>query len=511
MIYQYTTIWTLTGTITPSVGGENAGWSVSLNAAGDRVAIGCPYNDTVGTNAGRVLIYKNNSGTWTLTGTITPNVTAKKAGWSVSLNAAGDCVAIGAPDVGIGQGYIYKYIYPDWILIQQLSGTAFDTGAQAGFSVSLNQTGDVWALGAPYYGTNDTGGFSVGGTPFYNIAIGDQTGNTYQDMYAVGIGYQSGVNSQGLAAVAIGYQAGQTQQGFNAVAIGYQAGQTMQGSGAIAIGYQAGLHACNAIAIGYQAGLYKPNFGAIAIGYRSGCGSGGTLLAGLYSYAISIGNLSGQSLGYGGKIGESSILIGYLTYQGYTSPGGKTSYPHTNTIVLNASGSMLSSGATGAFHVKPIRSAPAGSSYRNLLYDISFNEIVWNGAQTCSKTKTFIIDHPDDPPNKYLVHACLEGPEAGVFYRGKGTIQNNNSAVITLPQYVRKLAYDFTVQLTPIRTSLTKPTQLTSSKVIDGLFTVYGANGSFFWLVYAKRQSIQAEMPKSTTKVYGNGPYKYHL
>ena len=473
------------------------------------------------------MIYKNNSGTWTLTGTITPNVTAKKAGWSVSLNAAGDCVAIGAPDVGIGQGYIYKYIYPDWILIQQLSGIGFDTGASAGNSVSLNQTGDVWALGAPYYGTNDTGGFSVGGTPFYNIAIGDQTGNTYQDMYAVGIGYQSGVNSQGFAAVAIGYQAGQTQQGFNAVAIGYQAGQTQQGSGAIAIGYQAGqtqqgsgaiaigyqagLHDCNAIAIGCQAGLYKPNFGAIAIGYQAGKGSGGSLLAGLYSYAISIGNLSGQSLGYGGKIGESSILIGYLTYQGYTNPVGKTSYPHTNTIVLNASGYALYSGATGAFHVKPIRSAPAGSSYRNLLYDISFNEIVWNGAQTCPNTKTFIIDHPDDPPNKYLVHACLEGPEAGVFYRGKGTIQNNNSAVITLPQYVRKLAYDFTVQLTPIRTSLTKPTQLTSSKVIDGLFTVYGANGSFFWLVYAKRQSIQAEMPKSTTKVYGNGPYKYHL
>jgi hypothetical protein len=179
--------------------------------------------------------------------------------------------------------------------------------------------------------------------------------------------------------------------------------------------------------------------------------------------------------------------------------------------MLNATDTALTSTTSSAFYAKPIRSAPIGTTYRNLLYDISFNEIVYNNAQTCSNAKTFIIDHPNDKQNKYLVHACLEGPEAGVFYRGKCTIQNNRSAVITLPQYVRKLAYDFTVQLTPIRTSPMKPTQLTSSKVIDGKFTVYGTNGSFFWLVFAKRQSIEAEMPKSTTKVYGDGPYKYHL
>ena len=46
--------------------------------------------------------------------------------------------------------------------------------------------------------------------------------------------------------------------------------------------------------------------------------------------------------------------------------------------------------------------------------------------------KSFIIDHPDDS-SKYLVHVCLEGPEAAVYYRGKGEITNNNSVVIYLP------------------------------------------------------------------------------
>jgi hypothetical protein len=517
------------GTISPATPGESAGYSVSLNSSGDRVAIGAPdFNST----SGRVLIYQYVSGSsWSLIGTILNSASFGNFGNSVSLNDAGDMVAIGTPFIGRAQpgaGYIFKYIYPNWIRILITQGTGFGTFSAFGFSVSLNKFGDVLALGIPYYGVSDTGGFSIRGTPFYNIAIGDQTGNTFQNMYAVGIGYQSGVYSQGLAAVAIGYQAGQTQQGFNAVAIGYQAGQTRQQSGAIAIGYQAGQgtyfglptgQATNAIAIGSQAGEGMQGFNAVAIGSQAGQTrqyTGGVAIgfnAGTpfqRTQAIAIGCLSGQGLIGAVGQGDYSIALGFQTYEGYSS-FGKTVFPHTNTIMLNASGSILTSGATGTFHVKPIRSAPIGSTYRNLLYDMSFNEIVYNGSQTCSNAKTFIIDHPDDQQNKYLVHACLEGPEAGVFYRGKGTIQNNRSAVITLPRYVRKLAYDFTVQLTPIRTSPTKSTKLTSSSVIDGKFTAYGANGSFFWLVYAKRQSIEAEMPKSTTKVYGDGPYKYHL
>ena len=48
-----------------------------------------------------------------------------------------------------------------------------------------------------------------------------------------------------------------------------------------------------------------------------------------------------------------------------------------------------------------------------------------------------------DDSSKYLVHVCLEGPEAAVYYRGKGEITNNNSVVIYLPDYVKNLATDF--------------------------------------------------------------------
>lgn len=39
-----------------------------------------------------------------------------------------------------------------------------------------------------------------------------------------------------------------------------------------------------------------------------------------------------------------------------------------------------------------------------------------------TSTKTFVIDHPI-VPQSYLVHTCLYGSEAGVYYRGNQAIE----------------------------------------------------------------------------------------
>jgi hypothetical protein len=61
-------------------------------------------------------------------------------------------------------------------------------------------------------------------------------------------------------------------------------------------------------------------------------------------------------------------------------------------------------------------------------------------------TKSFLIDHPTKPGKK-LRHGSLEGPENGVYIRGRG---DNN--IITLPEYWTELVDkdSITVQLTPI-------------------------------------------------------------
>jgi len=111
--------------------------------------------------------------------------------------------------------------------------------------------------------------------------------------------------------------------------------------------------------------------------------------------------------------------------------------------------------------------------------------------------------------NKYLVHACLEGPEAGVYYRGEGEIINNESVVINLPDYVDKIAKNLTVQITPIFDGIKRKEILDVSRVKNNSFTVYGENGEFFWTVYGKRLEINTEPYKNTVELKGTGPYKW--
>jgi hypothetical protein len=62
--------------------------------------------------------------------------------------------------------------------------------------------------------------------------------------------------------------------------------------------------------------------------------------------------------------------------------------------------------------------------------------------------KNFKIDHPLDPKNKDLIYSCLEGPEIGVYIRGRIT----NKIEIELPDYWKKLVdqKSISVQLQPI-------------------------------------------------------------
>jgi hypothetical protein len=125
-----------------------------------------------------------------------------------------------------------------------------------------------------------------------------------------------------------------------------------------------------------------------------------------------------------------------------------------------------------------------------------------------SVSKTFVIDHPTNK-EKYLVHACLEGPEAGVYYRGEGEIKDNNSTTITLPNYVSQLAYNFTIQITPIYNGNlnSSNSNYKVSRIVDNKFTVHGENGEFYWIVYGTRNEIITEPNKTDAKVNGSGPY----
>ena len=313
-----------------------------------------------------------------------------------------------------------------------------------------------------------------------SIAIGTDAGSLNQDNVSIAIGRWAGAYNQKNDSVAVGFQAGYNNQGGHSIAVGYSAGGINQKHYSVALGYEAGLYdqSANAIAIGHEAGHTGQQPYSIAVGFLSGQVEQST-------HAISIGTESGRT-----SQGENSIAIGYLA--GETNQEG-------NSIVINATGIALNNNIYSSLRIKPIRPDVGLST---LKYNASSGEITYDTA------KTFVIDHPLNP-RKHLVHGCLEGPEGGVYYRGKAEITNNESTTIILPEYVDAVARDFTVQLTQIHNGTKVTSNLQTSEVENGRFVVYGSNCKFFWLVHGKRCDIDVEPDKSTTVVKGSGPYRW--
>lgn len=111
--------------------------------------------------------------------------------------------------------------------------------------------------------------------------------------------------------------------------------------------------------------------------------------------------------------------------------------------------------------------------------------------------KQFDIPHPTKP-NHRLRHSCLEGPEIGVYYRGK-LIDNN---IIELPEYWRGLvdAETITVNLTPHGCYQ----ELFVKKIEWGTRIIIQNNSGgpidCSYVVYAKRKDV----PDLKIEYYGN-------
>ena len=289
------------------------------------------------------------------------------------------------------------------------------------------------------------------------------------------MGNQAGQTNQGTGSIAIGWNASQTQQGSYSITLGYNAcGEPNgnQGGYGVSIGFQTAYYnqQDNAIAIGRSAAYTQQGASAIAIGYNAGFNSQG-------ASAIAIGNAAGQ------------------TNQG------------ANSIIINATGALLNNTVASSTVIKPLRTQTTQGSITNslLFYNSTSGELVYAVANAANvQAKTFVIDHPTKK-NNFLVHACLEGPEAGVYYRGRTYIEET-SVVICLPDYVAQFAYDFTVSITAIG----KPRLCSASEVeSDGTFMIFGDPGNYHWVVYGKRHDIVVEPLKDSVSVQGSGPYRW--
>ncbi|MDP7654492.1 MAG: hypothetical protein QF706_00395, partial [Roseibacillus sp.] len=153
--------------------GDWSGVSVSLGADGNRVAIGAPFTDGNGNRAGHARIYQLSGNSWVQLGQdIDGEAAGDLSGYSFSLSADGNRVAIGAEgndENGSDAGHvrIYELAGNTWIQLEQdIDGEAADDWS--GYSVSLSADGNRVAIGAPW---NNENGSDAGHVRVYQLQL----------------------------------------------------------------------------------------------------------------------------------------------------------------------------------------------------------------------------------------------------------------------------------------------------------------------------------------------------
>lgn len=135
---------------------ENAGWSVALNTTGDIVAVGSPgYSPPMSSYKGRVRIYQNSGGDWIQLGQDIYGVAnGDKFGEEIGLSDDGTTIVIGSrynddSEYNAGHVRVFKYSNGSW----NQEGEAITGEASSdsnGYSVAINSSGTIVAIGAPY-------------------------------------------------------------------------------------------------------------------------------------------------------------------------------------------------------------------------------------------------------------------------------------------------------------------------------------------------------------------------
>lgn len=113
---------------------------------------------------------------------------------------------------------------------------------------------------------------------------------------------------------------------------------------------------------------------------------------------------------------------------------------------------------------------------------------VWSmGRFGASGTKSFRIDHPLDPENKYLNHYCTEAPQPLNVYSGAIHLDENGQIWVKLPSYFEQVNSDPRILLTAAGSPM--PNLHASAEIVGGRFQIAGGapEGKVYWRVEAVR------------------------
>jgi len=169
--------WESKSSITGNAGGDKFGYSVAMNNDGSRIVAGTEVSNYIKT------CDIDSDGENSNHQTITVGTTADRFGYSVSINNAGTVIAGGSYLYGAsdkGATLLYGYISNSW---SQLGDTidGDSNWDNFGSSVSLNDDGDIVAIGAINANNGDTGSVT-GHARILNYSTPGQTGGTWSQI-----------------------------------------------------------------------------------------------------------------------------------------------------------------------------------------------------------------------------------------------------------------------------------------------------------------------------------------
>ena len=154
--------WSQVGSaINGETAGDAFGWRVAIDSDGDVVAASAMNNDGNGAEAGHVRVFSWNGSSWNQMGVdIDGEAAGDYSGYSISMNAAGTRIVIGADDnngsgTHAGHARIYNWNGSAWSQLgSDIDALYTSGGVGLGTSTSMSDDGTRIILGAPYYNLN---------------------------------------------------------------------------------------------------------------------------------------------------------------------------------------------------------------------------------------------------------------------------------------------------------------------------------------------------------------------
>ncbi len=152
-IYEFSNgLWNQIGQdIDGEAANAGSGRAVSISGDGNIVAVGSPYSNANGSTSGQVRIYEwNGTNLWTQIGSNLWGSYGQQFGWSIDLNYNGSAIVVGAIGWNTSSGYaeVYHYDGNTWNNTGY-TGTGSSQHDHYGYSVSINNSGNMVAVGAP--------------------------------------------------------------------------------------------------------------------------------------------------------------------------------------------------------------------------------------------------------------------------------------------------------------------------------------------------------------------------